>query len=166
MDLSSAEILTIITAIGVLVGTVGAVIVNIIIALRTGAKVSEVVSTTNAIAQITDKSLAKTTILQGQIKEVHTATNSTLESVKAELRQATAQVESLHSVVYDLRMERDKATLSAAFKTPVLTEGKLAAIGIEKVSLSVLKTADEVSTASTTVEDQSKSRTRRRRSTD
>lgn len=102
---SAAELLTIIAAIGVLVTGVGAVIVNVIVALKTGAKI--------------DLSIKKTEGLSHQVQEVHTLTNSNLSALKAELATALAQITSLHDVVQDLRGERQKAAVAVALATPV-----------------------------------------------
>lgn len=105
MSFSATEIIAIIVALG-------AVIVNIIVALRTGGKI-------DSISQVTARSLVETTALQGQVQQVHTLTNSNLSEVKADLKQSTAEIASLKESILDLKAERDKASTAAAFNTPV-----------------------------------------------
>lgn len=103
---SATEIIAIIVALG-------AVIVNIIVALRTGGKI-------DSISQVTAQSLVETTALQGQVQQVHTLTNSNLSEVKADLRQSVAEISALKAVVLDLKTERDKIATAAAYNTPPL----------------------------------------------
>lgn len=109
MTITSTEIIAIIVALG-------AVIVNIIVAFRTGGKV-------DSIAQVTAKSLVETTALQGQVREVHTLTNSNLSQVRSELQQGAAEIASLREVINDLKLERDKTALATAFNTPTAPSG-------------------------------------------
>jgi hypothetical protein len=84
---TSAEILTIVAAIGVLVASVGTVIVNIIGAARIEKKTDQVAAA---------------------VQEVHTLTNSNLSAVKAELATAVAQISILREMVGDLKAERER----------------------------------------------------------
>ena len=98
---TSAELVTIVASLGVLITGVGAVIVNIIVALRTGHKV--------------DVQGAKTDGLVAQVREVHTLTNSNLSAVKAELAISNALNAELRTLIVDLKGERGKlAALTAA----------------------------------------------------
>ena len=94
------EILGFIAAAGVLVTALGAVIVNIIVALRTTTKIA-------AVEQKTDG-------LINQVHEVHTLTNSGLAAVKAELATANALNAELRGAVADLKAEREKTALAVA----------------------------------------------------
>lgn len=105
MVFSSTEIVAIIVA-------VGAVVVNIIVALRTGGKIE-------SISQVTAKSLVETGVLQGQVQQVHTLTNSNLSEVKADLKRSAAEIVSLKEAILDLKSERDKTAIAAAFNTPI-----------------------------------------------
>lgn len=98
---TAGEVLTFFAAAGVLITGVGAVVVNIIVALRTGTKL--------------DTSLAKTDGLVAQVKEVHTLTNSNLTAVKSELATVVSQNKALHELVAELRSERDKSAIVSAF---------------------------------------------------
>lgn len=104
MTYSSDQLITIFAAAGVLLTALGAVIVNIIVALRTGQK-------TDALIQKTDSVTAK-------VDQVHTLTNSNLSAVKAELSNATIKIESLMQVVDDLKTQRQAGQLATAFTTP------------------------------------------------
>lgn len=104
MTLTSTEIIAIIVA-------AGAVAVNIITAMRMGNKVE-------SIAQVTAKSLVETTALQGQVKEVHTLTNSNLSEVKADLKQAVSEIASMRETISDLKGEREKTAMATAFTSP------------------------------------------------
>lgn len=108
MQFSATEIIAIIVA-------VGAVSVNIIVAIRTGGKI-------DSISQVTAKSLVETTALQGQVQQVHTLTNSNLSEVKADLRQSAAEIVSLKEMILELKTERDKIATVSAFNTPVATQ--------------------------------------------
>lgn len=97
---TAGEVVTFFAAGGVLITGLGAVIVNIIVALKSGNKL--------------DDSLANDVALAGAVKEVHTLTNSNLSQVKAELSKVVSQNAALHELVAELRSERDKAAITAA----------------------------------------------------
>lgn len=97
---TAAEVLTFFTAAGVLITGVGAVIVNIIVALRTGTKL--------------DTSIEQGKVLATRVDEVHTLTNSNLAQLKTELAKVLAQNAALQEMVNDLRAERDKGQVVAA----------------------------------------------------
>ena len=97
---TAGEVLTFFAAAGVLITGVGAVIVNIIVALRTGNKMETV--------------LKQGVVIEGKVQEVHGLTNANLSLVKAELAKVTAQNTALHELVSDLRSERDKAAITTA----------------------------------------------------
>lgn len=105
MTYTATEVLTFIAAGGVLITGVGAVIVNIIVALRQGTKLDAVSEKTDGISH--------------QVQEVHTLTNSNLSAVKAELATATAQIQALRDLVQDLRNEREKGAIAVALSTPL-----------------------------------------------
>ena len=108
MTYTAPEVLGIIAAVGVLITAVGAAVVNIIVALRTGQKI--------------DIAAAKTDGLIHQVQEVHTLTNSNLSAVKAELAVANALNMELRTLIVDLKGERGKlAALTAASKTTAET---------------------------------------------
>lgn len=107
MTLSSTEIVAIIVALG-------AVIVNIITAIRMGNKVE-------TISQVTARSLVETGVLQSAVKEVHILTNQNLSDVRNELKQSNAEIASLREVVVDLKSEREKTATEKAYNTPVGT---------------------------------------------
>ena len=90
-------------SVGILITAMGAVIVNIIVALRTGKKI--------------DESLLKSEAISHQVQEVHTLTNSNLSAVKAELAQAVSQITEMRVLVADLKSERDKLATIAALNT-------------------------------------------------
>lgn len=91
-------------SIGILITAIGAVVVNIIVAMKTGKKVQE--SLDNQVA------------ISNQVKEVHTITNSNLSAVKAELNQAVNQLSEMKVLVTDLKSERDKLATITALHTP------------------------------------------------
>jgi len=101
----STEVLNMVGSVGILVTALGAVIVNIIVAVRTGKKM--------------DDSLVKSEAISHQVQEVHTLTNSNLSAVKAELNQAVAQLAEMKILVNDLKSERDKLAITAAVNTDV-----------------------------------------------
>jgi Rad3-related DNA helicase len=103
---SAAEVLTFIAAIGVLLTGLGAVIVNIIVALKQGHKLEDVAHKAESISH--------------QVQEVHTLTNSNLSAVKAELATATAQIVALRELVQDLKAEREKASMATALATTIV----------------------------------------------
>lgn len=109
MTYTASEMVMVIGAFGVLIGGLGAIIVNIVVALKTTHKI--------------DEGLKKTDGLASQVKEVHTLTNSNLSAVKAELALATAQIASLHEVVMDLKAEREKMAIAAQLRYPPSTPG-------------------------------------------
>lgn len=128
MTYTAPEILTFIAAIGVLVTGLGAVVVNIIVALRSGAKI--------------DVALAETKGLVSQVKEVHTLTNSNLSAVKAELATAAAQIQALRDVIQDLKSERSKAALAAALHTTVNVPAEQSASAtLDKIEINTDETA-------------------------
>ena len=98
-----SQVLSIVGSIGVLITAIGAVIVNIIVALRTGKKVDAVQAQADNISH--------------QVQEVHTITNSNLSAVKAELKTAVAQISEMRVLVADLKNERDKLATVVAYKT-------------------------------------------------
>lgn len=100
----SSEVLQIVGSIGILITALGAVIVNIIVAVRTGKKV--------------DDSLKASQIISSQVQEVHTITNSNLSTVKSELAQAIGQLNEMKVFVNDLKNERDKLATITALNTP------------------------------------------------
>lgn len=104
----STEVLNIVGSVGILVTAIGAVIVNIIVAMRTGKRVQE--------------SLDNQVKISNQVAEVHTITNSNLSAVKAELKQATMQIEEMKTFVRDLKGERDKLAVLTAHTTKALPE--------------------------------------------
>lgn len=112
MTYTSAELLTIIAAFGVLVTTIGGVAVSIITSSRNGRK-------TDNVAVVVAETYAETKAVAGKVEQVHTLTNSNLSAVKAELATAVSKIESLHDVVKDLKAEREKASVAAALATPV-----------------------------------------------
>lgn len=120
MTFTSTELIAIIVALG-------AVVVNIITALRTGSKV-------DSIAQVTAKSLVETTVLQGQVKEVHVLTNQNLSDVRNELKTSNAEIAALREVVSDLRGQREKASMADAFKTPAPGGGGTARRSTDQVT--------------------------------
>jgi len=85
-------------SVGILITALGAVIVNIIVAVRTGKKL--------------DTSLNNQKEISHQVAEVHTITNSNLSLVKAELVKATMQIDEMKTFIRDLKSERDKLALS------------------------------------------------------
>jgi len=128
MTYTAPEILTFIAALGVLLTGLGAVIVNIIVAVRTGAKL--------------DVTLSETKGLVSQVKEVHTLTNSNLSAVKAELAIAAAQIQALRDVIQDLKFERSKAALTTALHTTVNVPAEQAAgLTLEKIEINTEHTA-------------------------
>jgi len=101
----STEVLNMVGSIGILVTALGAVIVNIIVAVRTGKKV--------------DESISKSNVISHQVAEVHTLTNSNLSGVKAELNKAVMQIEEMKMFIRDLKSERDKLALTTAINTEI-----------------------------------------------
>lgn len=108
---TAGEVLTFFAAGGVLITGLGAVIVNIIVALKTGAKLDAAVADRAALSTKTDTLVAK-------VEQVHVLTNSNLSAVKAELAAAAAQIHSLRELVTDLKSERNKADVAHALATP------------------------------------------------
>jgi hypothetical protein len=84
----------------VLITALGGVIVNVIVALRTGRKL--------------DDAAIKTSELQAQVAEVHHLTNSGLSAVKAELAESLTLNLQLRDIIADLKSEREKDALMAA----------------------------------------------------
>jgi hypothetical protein len=113
MNYTSAEWLTIIAALGVLVTSIGGVLVNVFVSIRNGQK-------TEKVGVAVAANSVETQGLVGQVKEVHILANSTLSDVRKELATATAQITSLHDVVSDLKSERGK-TAAAAQRTQTST---------------------------------------------
>lgn len=116
---SATDVVTIFAALGVLITGVGAVIVNIIVAMRAGQKL--------------EQSLVKTDALIGQVKEVHTLTNSNLSAVTSKLDTATGEIAALKSLVQDLKSERE-LTRSAAAAIPVVSQESAKAIPVVVVN--------------------------------
>lgn len=108
MTLSSTEIVAIIVALG-------AVIVNIITAIRMGNKVE-------TISQVTARSLVETGVLQGKVQEVHVLTNQNLSDVRNELKQANNDRATLLTIISDLKSEREKVATAAAYNTPTVKD--------------------------------------------
>lgn len=108
MILSSTEIVAIIVALG-------AVIVNIITAIRMGNKVE-------TISQVTARSLVETGVLQGKVQEVHVLTNQNLSDVRNELKQANNDRATLLTIISDLKSEREKVATAAAYNTPTVKD--------------------------------------------
>lgn len=99
MAYTSAEVLTIIAAVGVLVTAIGGVIVNVIGAVRIERKVAQGVA-------VGDATLVETRNLIGKVEQVHTLTNSNLSAVKAELATATAQIVTLREMIQEMKVTR------------------------------------------------------------
>lgn len=100
MTFTAEQLLTIIGAIGVLVAALGAVIVNIIVALKTGQKADVLIHKTEEVAN--------------KVDQVHTLTNSNLSSVKAELTGTQNELKLLTQTIADLKSERQAAQVAAA----------------------------------------------------
>lgn len=109
MTYTPEQLLTIIGAVGVLVAAFGAVIVNIIVALRTGQK--------------TDRLIVDTAKVDAKVEQVHVLANSNLSAVTSQLTNAVTKIEALNQMVDDLRSERQVAQTAAAFNTPVAGAG-------------------------------------------
>lgn len=136
---SAAELITIIAALGVFVTGVGAVIVNIVVALRSSHKLTTVIEKTDNLS-------GKVDVQSGKIEQVHTLTNSNLSSVKAELSSAVKEIVSMKEVITDLKAERDKAATIQTVKEPVKPEEAAAsgvATGIAREQLEVQKQIEE-----------------------
>jgi len=103
MTYSLSDVVTLIASIGVLVTALGAVIVNIIVAVRTGKKVEESLEVSKGISN--------------RVEEVHTSTNSNLSAVKAELEKSNAALKEMTVLVADLKSERDKLATITALNT-------------------------------------------------
>lgn len=112
MTYTAPEVVTMIAAIGVLVTSIAGAIVTIIVSLRTGRD-------TRDVSSRVDQQLNETKEMKGQIREVHTQTNSNLSALKAELALAVSRIEGLQATVLDLRSERTALAVSAALMTPV-----------------------------------------------
>lgn len=104
MTYTAPELLTIIAAVGVLVAGGAASIVSIIVALRTGGKLTVVESKTDALI--------------GKVDQVHEVSNSNLSALKLELSTANSQIGQLRELVMDLKAEREKAAIAAALAIP------------------------------------------------
>jgi tRNA(Phe) wybutosine-synthesizing methylase Tyw3 len=103
---TAAEVLGFIAAAGVLVAGIGAVIVNVIVALRQGTKL--------------DAALVKSDDLAAQVEKVHVLTNSNLQKVKEELATMIIQNHELQELVATLRAELvEKAEPGAAPESPL-----------------------------------------------
>lgn len=136
---SAAELITIIAALGVFVTGVGAVIVNIVVALRSSHKLATVIEKTDNLS-------GKVDVQSGKIEQVHTLTNSNLSAVKAELSSAVREIVSMKEVITDLKAERDKVAAAQALKGPVKPEEAAAsgvATGIAREQLEVQKKIEE-----------------------
>lgn len=116
MTYTSAELITIIAAFGVLITTIGGVAVSIITSSRNARK-------TDNVATVVAETFAETKAVAGKVDQVHTLTNSNLSAVKAELREAATEIKALRDVVQDLKSEREKASIATALATPT-TETK------------------------------------------
>lgn len=122
----SDQVLQMVGSIGILITALGAVIVNIIVALRTGKKV--------------DESILNQSKMSSQIHEVHTLTNSNLSLVKAELDKALMQIEEMKTFVRDLKGERDKLAITTAHaSSSTVTTGH----GTKEVLKSIDKNTEE-----------------------
>lgn len=119
MQFTSTEVIAIIVAMGGFVAGVGSVIVNIIIAGKTGNRMSEVLTSNHSIAQVTARSLVETGNLQTKVQEVHVLTNQNLSDVRNELKTSNAELASLREVIADLKGEREKTNIRTAYQTPV-----------------------------------------------
>lgn len=131
-EYNSDQVLAMVGSIGVLITALGAVIVNIIVAMKTGKKV--------------DESIKNQQVLSGQIAEVHTITNSNLSAVKAELKQATMQIEEMKTFVRNLTGERDKLaaiTATAAGRVPHSREDKFPEQKVSETLDSIDKNTEE-----------------------
>lgn len=128
----SDQVLAMVGSIGILITALGAVIVNIIVALRTGKKVDENVKAIESVSH--------------QVQEVHTLTNSNLSAVKAELKQAVTQLDEMKTFVRDLKNERDKlAILTASNKIgPVASHHIPSANDVREVLESIDKNTDNI----------------------
>lgn len=107
-----AEVLTILTALGVLLTAFGAVVVNIIVALRQSTKIEATAKAVDTVGV--------------QVEQVHTAVNSNYAAVKAELSAAVAlnialtnQITELRALVQDLKNQREQAAIATATLIPV-----------------------------------------------
>lgn len=118
MQYTSTEVLTILAAVVAVITAVGAVIVNIIVATKTTSKVTETLAETKMVAKVASESLAGTTVLQEQVKEVHTLTNANLTRATNALEQSVAENTILKELINDLKSERAAAALAVAFQTP------------------------------------------------
>lgn len=130
---TATEVLTIVGALGVLLTAVGAVIVNIIVALRTSNKLDENVKEVKAVG--------------AQVAEVHTLTNSGLAAVKAELAISAAKNDQLLEVISDLKQEREKLAVLTAQNTkdnPALAIQEKATESTEKLITSTEKVLGEI----------------------
>lgn len=93
------ELINIVGSIGIIITALGATIVNVIVALRTGKKV--------------DEQGEKTDELVNQVAQVHTITNSNLAAITSELKKSNELNTQLQLVIDDLKIERDKAAAAA-----------------------------------------------------
>lgn len=115
---SADDIIRFFVQAGLLAAIVGPLVVNIITARRTAAKV--------------EATAVKTDILVARVEEVKIATDGGLTAVKAEvlamkaeLATASALNAQLHIVIADLKAEREKAALAAvALATPTAPKKK------------------------------------------
>jgi len=83
--LTAAEIVTVISAIGVLIAAIGSVTVNVIMALRTGVKVEQ---TTAAVAELS----AKTDVVAGHVNSAATKSAEQIVALQAQLTSMAAQL--------------------------------------------------------------------------
>lgn len=138
---TAQEVITIITAIGILVAGLGAVVVNIIVALRTGNKI--------------DTNIEQTAALRADVKEVHTITNTNFSKVQSELSTSNAINAELLVTIRDLKNEREKlATITATALMP----GSIPVVSGLPVNAEVVESLDAIkdSTAATAKNTQKK----------
>jgi len=113
---TAAEVLSMVGSIGILITALGAVVVNIIVAIRTSNKV--------------DKTIKQNEDISNQVHGVHVLTNSNLSAVKNDLKVAVEQLSEMRILVTDLKSERDKLATLTALRTEVPTPSKLDEIAV------------------------------------
>jgi hypothetical protein len=129
---TSGELLAIIAGLVTIITAISVGVVNVIVALRTSAKIEQTVAETKSIS--------------AQVREVHVLTNSNLSAVKAELATAAMQIAALLDVVQDLKSERSKTSLSTALHTTVTVPGAPASSPVlEQIEQNTDKTAKNTS---------------------
>lgn len=109
---TAGEVLLFFGAASGIIAAIGAVLVNVIVALRTGSKI--------------DEGAKKTDGLIVAVEKVHEVTNAGLSAVKAEVASVRAELATviavnveLRDIIADLKAERGHKAISEARELPV-----------------------------------------------